>query len=218
MSALTNISDQLALLRTRLGEPEAAADCRWSPAQLLAALIASRREVAEETRCYPVKDKITMTAALLPASGSPFLISVTNDFINFEQAEYNGVPLRIVQPKDWRDVVGQDDTLTGTPVAVMYHGRKFQLFRVGTTVGHVFRYRGWAYPPDITAAGIEASLTDRAADVCIWHCAMVLKGSDERSNAFEEKMADRGIAALKAQYLPKGTRYVNTGETPGGVI
>ncbi len=210
---------QLASLRTRIGEPVDAAQCRYTPTQLLDYLNASRREVAEQTRCYPIKDSMTFTAAgtaagsgtaPLPATGDPFLISVTNDFIFVEQVEYDGNPLRIVRAQDWRDVVGTDDTLIGDPRVVMYFGRKFQIFQVPNVVGKVFRYRGWAYPPDMVAAGIDASFVQRVADVCIWHAAMVIKGSDERNNNHESQMAAVGIAQIKEQYRPRGPRYVRT--------
>lgn len=210
---------QLASLRTRIGEPVDPDQCRFTPTQLLDYLNASRREVAEETRCYPIKDSMTFTAAgtasgtgtsPLPDDGDPFLISVTNDFIFIEQAEYAGRPLRLVRAQDWRDVVGDDDTLTGDPVVAMYFGRKFQIFRVPTEVGDIFRYRGWAYPPDMVAAGIDASFVQRVADVCIWHAAMVIKGSDERNNEHETRMAAAGLIKIKAQYMPRGPRYVRT--------
>lgn len=205
-------NDQLASLRTRLGEPIDPAQARWSPTQLLDFLNASRREIAEDTRCYPVKDAITITSAMLPASGSPFLISVTNDFIWAEQVEYDGQPLRVIRPIDWNDTVGNDDTIQGDPILAMYFGRKFQLFRVPTVAGAVFRYRGWAYPPELVAGGVDVAFVKRVAEVCIWHAAMVVKGSDERSNTFESNMAAKGVKELKMQYMPRGPRYVRTAD------
>ncbi len=216
-------NDQLASLRTRIGEPVDPDQCRFTPAQLLDFLNASRREIAEDTRCYPVKDKITFTAAgtayasgtaPLPTSGDPFLISLTNDFIWFEQAEYDGLPLRVVRPQDWNDIVGEDDTLAGDPAVVMLHGRKLQIYPVPEAAGAVFRYRGWAYPPELVIGGVDAAFVKRVAEVCIWHAAMVVKGADERLNTFESNMAGKGVIALKAQYMPRGPRYVRTGDVP----
>lgn len=214
-------NDQLSSLRTRIGEPVDSDQCRFTATQLLDFLNASRREIAEDTRCYPVKDKITFTAAgtayasgtaPLPTSGDPFLISLTNDFIWFEQAEYDGRPMRVVRTQDWNDIVGDDDTLNGDPSVLMIHGRKLQIFRVPTEAGKVFRYRGWAYPPELVAGGVDAAFVKRVAEVCIWHAAMVIKGADERANTFESNMAGKGVAELKRQYMPRGPRFVRTGD------
>lgn len=215
-----NTDAQLATLRTRLGEPETAAQARWSPAQLLAQLISSRNEVAEQTRCYPVKDAVAFTAGgslvapvsqALPASGSPFIISTVNDFIWLDALTWEGRPLRGVRAQDWPDVVGDDETANGDPCVFMFFGRQLQIFRVPTEAG-TLQYRGWAYPPEMVSGGVDASFTSRAADVAIWHAAMVLKGSDERSFAFEEKQTGIGIAELSKQYRPKGPRFVRTGD------
>ncbi len=214
------IDAQLATLRTRIGEPSDAAQGRYSTAQLLAQLISSRDEVAEETRCYPVKDSIAFTVSgsvvapvsqALPASGSPFLISTVNDFIWMELLTWNGRPLRVVRTQDWADVVGNDDSIVGEPGVVMFFGRQLQISGVPTQPGTLM-YRGWSYPPEIVSGGTDAAFTKRAADVAGWHAAMVLKGSDERNNAHEEKMTVRGIAELKTQYWPRGARYIRSGD------
>lgn len=217
--ATPDTDTQLALLRTRIGEPVDPNQGRWTPSQLLAQLIASRNEVAEQTRCYPVKDAIDFTVAgstvvpisqALPASGSPFLVSTVNDFIFLQMLDWEGRPLRVVRPQDWADVVGDDETIQSDPTVYMFFGRQLQIFGVPSSAG-TLRYRGWAYPPALVSGGVDTSFTTRPADVAVWHAAMSLKGSDERSNSHEERMAGRGIAELKKQYMPLGARYVRTG-------
>lgn len=225
--ATPDTNAQLATLRTRLGEPEDAAQARWSPAQLLAQLISSRNEIAEQTRCYAVKDSIDFTlggslvvpiSQALPVSGQPFIVSTVNDFIWLDLLTWEGRPLRVMRPQDWADVAGDDDTLNGDPVMFMFFGRQLQISRVPTEAGTLM-YRGWAYPPALVAGGVDTGFTARPADVAIWHAAMVLKGSDERSNSHEDRMTRRGIDELKLQYRPRGPRFVRTGDfsiTPGG--
>ncbi len=211
---------QLATLRTRLGEPSDAAQARWSVSQLLAQLNASRNEIAEQTRCYPVKDSIDFTiggsvvapvSQALPAINSPFLVSVVNDFIYLDDLTWDGRPLRSVRAQDWRDTVGSDDTLQGDPSVFMFFGRQLQIFRV-PNVAATLEYHGWAYPPAMVSGGEDTAFTTRPADVAIWHAAMVLKGSDERNNSQEERMANRGITEIKMQYRPRGPRFVRTGD------
>lgn len=211
-----DVPTQMATLSTRLGEPTDPTQARFTPAQLLAQMIASRNEIAEQTHCYPVKDSIDFTVGgslvapvsqALPAPGTPFLISATNDFIYLDSLTWNGIPLRSVRAQDWPDTVGTDDTIAGDPVEFMWFGRQLQIFRVPNCAGTIL-YRGWAYPPAIVIGGIDAAFSSRAADVSLWHAAMVLKGSDERSNSHEERMTNRGITELKTQYRPRGPRYV----------
>lgn len=218
--ATPDIDTQLATLRNRIGEPSDAAQARWSTAQLLAQLNSSRNVVSEESYCYQVKDSILFTqggssvapvSAALPTVGSPFLVSVVNDFIWVELLTWEGRPLRLVQPRNWADVVGADETIQSDPSVFMFFGRQLQMFGVPTVSG-TLKYRGWAYPPAVVSGGADASFTVKAADVGIWHAAMALKGSDERINIHEEKQYNQGIAELKKQYKPRGARYLNTGE------
>lgn len=220
--ATPDTNAQLATLRTRLGEPEDATQARWSTAQLLAQLISSRNEVAEQSRCYAVKDSIDFTVGgslvapvsqALPASGQPFIISVVNDFIWVDLLTWEGRPLRVVRAQDWGDTAGDDDTLNGDPALFMFFGRQLQISRVPTEAGTLM-YRGWAYPPALVAGGVDAGFTTRPADVAVWHAAMVLKGSDERSNAHEDRMFTRGMAELKLQYRPRGPRFIRPGNLP----
>lgn len=215
-----NTDAQLATLRTRVGEPEDEDLARWSPTQLLAQLVDSRNEIAEQTHCYPVKDAMAFTVGgslvapvsqALPTSDDPFIVSTVNDFIYLDSLTWNGRPLRGVRAQDWPDVIGDDDTLSGEPQVFMWFGRQLQIMRVPVEAG-TLQYRGWAYPPAMVSGGVDAAFTSRAADVALWHAAMVLKGSDERNNLHEEKMMNRGITELKKQYRPRGPRFVRTGD------
>lgn len=218
--ATATIDVQLATLRTRIGEPVDPAQGRYTPSQLLAQLISSRNEVAEKTRCYQVKDSMAFTiggslvvplSQPLPIVGQPFIVSTVNDFIWVELLTWNGRPLRVVRTQDWADVVGTDETISGEPGVFMFFGRQLQMSGVPTQAG-TLKYRGWAYPPEVVSGGSDTAFTSRPADVAIWHAAMVLKGSDERSNVHEEKMTGIGIIELKSQYSPRGVRYIRTGD------
>jgi hypothetical protein len=214
------VADQLTLLSTRLGEPTDPAQARWTPAQLLAELNSQRAVVAEATRCYQVLDEMDFTTGgsvvaplsqPLPAVGQPFTVSLTDDFIWLEEMSWCGRPLRVVRPHDWRDVVGSDDTISGDPSVFLFHGRQLSIFAVPTQAG-ALKYRGWAYPPALVLGGNDVSFTIKAGDTAVWAAAFSLKGSDERSNSHEEKMMDMGLKELKSQYMPRGPRYVATGE------
>lgn len=215
-----DVDTQLATLRQRIGEPVDPAQGRWTATQLLAQLNSSRNVLAELSRCYPVKDSMDFTTGgsvvapvsqALPAIGNNFLISTVNDFIYLDSLTWNGHPLRGVRAQDWPDVIGYQDTINGDPIVFMFFGRQIQIFRVPVEAG-TLEYRGWAYPPVLVSGGIDAGFLSRPADVAGWHAAMVLKGSDERSMIFEQKMWEQGLTEMKIQYRARGPRFVRTGD------
>jgi hypothetical protein len=204
-----NTNTQLTKLRTRLGEPSDEDQARFTVDQLLDLLNEGRRHVARESRCFQVRDSQTLS---VPASGVASLVSVSNDFIGLYRLEYNGRPLRPVRSANWRDVVGIDDTIRGTPSVFKYFARQFQLYQSVSQAGLVFRYEGWAYPADLVENGSDSDFNDDMAEAAIWRATVIGRDADDRDSSAAEKNAARTLNGLKAQYRPKGTRYVNTGE------
>lgn len=207
--ANTDTDQQLASLRLRIGEPSDSAQARFSVTQLLDFLNEARRRVAAATRAKAISDSQTVTP---PASGSPAVYSVSDDFIWFEELTYDGRPMRLVRPQDWRDVIGSDDTVIGQPTVAMYHARQIHLFNVPSESGLTLAYRGWAYSNDLVSGGVEADFIKGVTDITVWRAAAFAKAADERSNSFEFEMAREGYGELKNQYNPRGPRYVRTGD------
>lgn len=199
-----DVTEQLADLALKVGEPADTTQQRFTSAQMLSILNQARNTVAEETRCFPVTDSQVVTP---PTS----TFSVTNDFIGLLTVEFGGRPLRVVQTMHWRDVVGDSDDISGDPCVATYHARQIKIFPVPRNSGTLL-YKGWSYPSDLVLLGVESSYTDPAVRASIWEAAAILKGLDERNNTFEREQAERTKSALKKQYEQKGPRYVKTGD------
>lgn len=203
-------NDQDALLLSIIGESSDTAQARWSSTQRFAFLNAGRRRVAREARCFQIKDSQSTVAGTS-------LYSVPNDFIGSYLLEFNGKPLRPVRMAYWRDVIGPNEDLRGTPSVVTYFARQFQLFFVPDRVA-TFKYSGWGIPAAIAADGADPDFTDEMAEASVYAAAVMAKAADDRDPSNEEAQAKDRITALFRQYKPRGPRYVADSMIPGGVF
>jgi hypothetical protein len=191
---------QLDLLTTLLGDGDDSNNARWSATQKLSFLNMGRRRVSELTRCVQVRDSQDTV------DGTRFY-SITNDVISFYEVECGGRPIRLVRPEDWRDVVGRDDTLQGTPAVAMYNARQLQLYYVPKTV-ETLRYHGWGYAADLVAAGVDADFLQPAQEASIYLASALAKKADERNSEADETEARTRMSELERQFRRRGARYV----------
>jgi hypothetical protein len=198
-----NVSDQLSLLRLRLGEPENADDARFTPSQLLLALNSSRRWFCEESHSLQIKDQQNTIVGTK-------LYTMKNDVIKFYAVECGGLQVDPVTPANWRGLVGDDEDMAGVPVVYKYWARQIQLFYVPDAV-KVLLYHGYAYPTALVLNGTDGEFLDRQSEGAIWKAAVDIKAADERPFDYELAEADRVAKEFRDQYAPKGPRQVNSG-------
>ena len=199
---MNSVTNQLALLAQRIGEPESEDDRRFSPAQLLAELNPARRRVAELTQSLQCDDSQSTTVG-----GK--LYNLPLDVIDFYELEYDGLPLDLLPVDEWRRRIGDDDTLRGASTVAKYHARQIQLFPVPDAV-KTLRYYGYCYPTALVIGGTDSEFTIDQEEAAIWLAAAVLKATDERDATFQRDQADNIIKALAAQYKPKGPRFTKS--------
>lgn len=193
-------NDQLTLFRLILGEPDTGADARFADPKAIKLLNLGRNRFAERSRSFQIKDSQTTVV------GTKFY-TVKNDAIGFYEVEYDGVPLDPVEPRDWRDTIGDDDALQGTPEVYKYFARQLQLFRAPSQA-KTLRYEGWGYPAALLVNGSDADYLDRQGEASVYFAAAIAKAADERESSKEEAIAEGIAQEFKRQYAPKGARYV----------
>ena len=191
--------DQIAKLAERIGEPSVGG--RFTPAQLLIALNDGREWVAEETHSFQVTDSQTTVKGQAR-------YTLKNDLIEFYALEWAGHPIKPVRPRNWREEIGDDDTILGTPSIAKQWARQIQLFRVPDQALSL-SLEGPAYPNELILGGVDPDFFKRQQDCSIWRAAWVLKGIDEREIRIEKEEASKLAAKLEDQYRRKGRRSVN---------
>ena len=191
--------DQIAKLAERIGEPSVGG--RFTPAQLLIALNDGREWVAEETHSFQVTDSQTTVVGQAR-------YTLKNDLIEFYALEWAGHPIKPVRPRNWREEIGDDDTILGTPSIAKQWARQIQLFRVPDQA-LLLSLEGPAYPNELILGGVDPDFFKRQQDCSIWRAAWVLKGIDEREIRIEKEEASKLAAKLEDQYRRKGRRSVN---------
>ena len=205
MAEFQTVVAQLAFLRDLLGEPANEDDARWNPTQLVRAINDARRWVCEETRSFQIKDSQQTN----PGGVVTKIYQTPFDLIGFYKIEWNGVPLDLTTPAEWREKVGEDEDIQGDPYVVMYFARQLQLFYVPQTAKTLL-YRGWGYTEEVVATGNDTQFTDAQARTALYRASWKLKGADERDVA-EDKGEARSLAAeIAKQFKPKGARYVKS--------
>lgn len=202
------VKDQLTLLRMLLGEPADLAEARLNPDQLLVLLNLGRDWLCEEALCVQLEDAQTTTKG-----NSQY--SVEQDIIDLYTVEYDGVPLDLVQPKDWRQRIGVDDTLEGPPTCAKFWARQIQVFPVPSD-GKLLRIEGWMYAAELTDTdGGDLDFNRQMARTSIYRAAWIGKDLDERDSKDEEKHATQGMLKIKALNRPKGPRMVRKRSNSG---
>jgi len=200
MGANKSTDQQLAKLAERVGETFVGG--RFTPAQLLIGLNDAREWVAEETHSFQVTDT-------QPTIVGQARYTLKNDLIEFYALEWAGhrvIPVRI---RNWRDEIGDDDTLLGRPRILKQWARQVQLFPVPDQA-LLLSLEGPAYPNELVEGGVDPDFFKRQQDCSIWRAAWILKGIDERDTAHEEKEALKLANNLEDQYRRKGRRSVNS--------
>ncbi len=190
---------QIAKLAERIGEPSVGG--RFTPAQLLIALNDGREWVAEETHSFQVTDSQTTVKGQAR-------YTLKNDLIEFYALEWAGHPIKPVRPRNWREEIGDDDTILGTPSIAKQWARQIQLFRVPDQA-LLLSLEGPAYPNELILGGVDPDFFKRQQDCSIWRAAWVLKGIDEREIRIEKEEATKLAAKLEDQYRRSGRRSVN---------
>lgn len=196
-------ASQLTLLRTKLGEPVDPAVARFTPAQLIAGLNEGRQFFCEYTKSFHVKYSQTTNPSNVPTA----YYSVPNEMIEFWAVEFDGYNVEPVQPRDWRNRIGRKDDIQGIPSLFKYELRQIQLYPV-PNAQKTLRVEGCGYATDLQVAGADPDLTDQQARASIWWATFILKGADERENAFEMNMAKQASEEFRKQYKPRGPRMV----------
>lgn len=198
-----NVADQLTMLQLLMGEPTDPTLARFNPTQYLIVLNMARSWLAEEARCVQIKDNQT-TIASPPTS----IYSVQQDIIDLYRLEYNGVPLDLIQPFDWRQRIGDDDTIMGPSECAKFWGRQLQLFPVPDQAKPLI-IEGWAYPADISDPnGGDLDFNNKMAETSVYRAAWIAKDADERDSKDEKEHAIEGMLQLQKQYRPRGPRMV----------
>ena len=200
MAENKSTDEQLAKLAERVGEPSVGG--RFTPEQLLIALNDAREWVAEETHSFQITDSQTTIVGQAR-------YTLKNDLIEFFALEWAGHPIKPVRPRDWRQEIGDDDTILGTPFVAKQWARQLQLFEVPAQA-LLLSLEGPAYPVELVLGGVDPDFFKRQQDCSIWRAAVVLKGLDEREVRFEREEALRLATNLENQYRRKGRRSVNT--------
>lgn len=195
------VDEQLAKLFDTIGEPIEGG--RFTKPQALIALNDGREWVAEETHSFQVTDSQTTIVGQKR-------YTLRNDIIEFFTLEWGGHTVTPVRPRNWRDEIGDDDTIIGTPVIAKQWARQIQLFPVPDRA-LLLSLEGPAYPVELLLGGVDPDYFKRQQDCAIWRAAWVLKAVDERDTKHEEAEALKLAAKLEDQYRRKGRRSVNTG-------
>ncbi len=193
-------NEQLEKLAERIGEP--ATGGRFTPAQRLIALNDGREWVAEETHSFQVTDSQT-------TERGKARYTLKNDIIEFFALEWAGHPITPIRPRNWRQEIGDDDTILGRPSVAKQWARQIQLFPVPDQA-LLLSLEGPAYPVELIVGGVDPDFFKRQQDCSIWRAAWILKGIDERDTSHEEKETLRLAGQLENQYRRKGRRSVNT--------
>lgn len=197
-----NVSAAFALFNAMMGEPSDTANQRWTQARFTTLYNEARRWVAEETRCFEIRDSQNTTAGLK-------LYSLPNDVIGFHRVECDGIPLSPVRPEEWRHRIGEDDTLTGQPFLYKLQARQLQLFFVPNSAMPLI-YEGWGYPQDVVSGGADTDLTDPQARCAVYRAVVIAKEADERDASREDDKCQKIAAELLGQSRRKGPRFVRT--------
>lgn len=208
MAENKSVNEQLTKLAERMGENFVGG--RFNPAQLLIALNDAREWVAEETRSFQVTDT-------QPTIAGQSLYTIKNDLIEFYTLTWAGHPITPVRPRSWRDNIGDDDTILGTPNIAKQWARQIQLFPVPDQALALV-IEGPAYPVELADSGVDPDFFKRQQDCSIWRAAWILKGVDERNTRHEEKETLRLAAQLENQYRRKGRRSVNEVENSSDLV
>lgn len=200
------IEKQLDLLRQHLGEPVNPDDARFQPPELLASLIEGREWFAENSMSFQVQDEQETN----PGNVKTAFYNVKNDLIKITALTWDGRPLTPVEPRDWRDRIGIDDTITGIPYVYKYRLRRLQLFFVPDSA-KTLSLEGYAYPIELAGiTGEDTDFTNPQARGAIWRAAWTLKDDDERDSKMEQGHAERIAKEFHDQYKPKGPRFVRS--------
>lgn len=204
MAELQAVEDQLAFLRDLLGEPENPDDARLQPPQLVRGINAARRWFCEKTRSFQVKEAQPTN----PGGVITKFYQVPFDLIGIYSVEWNGIPLDLVTPIEWRKRIGEDDNIQGDPYVTMYFARQFQLFYVPQTA-KTLRYSGWGYTTPLVVGGQDTQFTDQQNQGVLYRASWKIKALDERDFAEDKSEALSVADEFAQQYKPKGPRYVN---------
>ena len=192
--------NQLALLRTILGEPDDANEARFTATQLLNFLNLGRKWLCEYSRCFQVKDSQTTQVGV-------YIYNTPIEVIGFHAVEYNGIPLDPISLRHWRDQVGDDDTIQGIPFIYKYFAKQIQLF-YAPQEAKTLMYEGWGYAIDLVSGGDDVDLNDYQNRGAIFYAGFLAKGSDKRNESFEYQSAMDIAENLRKQHRPKGPRYI----------
>lgn len=200
-----NVSTQYTLFRTMTGEPSDSANQRFTQALWLPLINEARRYVAEKTRSFEMRDSQTTN----PSNVATKFYTLPNDIIGFYDVEYDGEPLEPVRSEDWRDRVGDDDDMQGTPWAFKHHARILQLFYVPDEQ-KTLRYHGWGYPQDLLENGVDTDYTDQQARAAVFQSVILAKMADEREVQREIDLLNSIIRELASQHRRRGPRFVRS--------
>jgi hypothetical protein len=197
---------QIERFKELMGEPDDADNQRWSDAAALRFINEGRSWLCEESRCFQINDT-------LDTEVGESEYDLSRDFIGFYALSFDGIPVDLVHPRDWRGTIGDDDTLQGDPTVAKYFTRILKLFRVPGTVAEL-AFDGWAYAAALEEGGSDTDLTDEQARAAIYRAVWKAKAADEREFSEEKEEALRLMVRATKDFKPKGPRYVRR-RSPG---